>query len=132
MLSPYRKADRSLEYLRPVGVNVRSEMRRCDPDARCSPVYNEREKSDIVMIYEALRLCGLVPWFWHTDAPPNWHEAEVQSITATTPASAVFLGPNGWGERYHLPFARLAYESGRPTIPVLLPSSARSDLDRFP
>lgn len=95
-------------------------------------IFNNRENAAVTRIQQELRNRGLVPWFWDQDAGANWYQEEVDSIQKHTPVSGVFLGPAGWGPRYHTELTTIACQSGRPTIFVLLPGWQESDVNRFP
>ena len=95
-------------------------------------IYSNAERAAIKSIDEGLRARGLVPWFFEKDRSPDWLAAEEASIKGETPACAVFLGPGGWGQNYHLRFARLAYDNKRPIIPVLLAGWRREDQAAIP
>ena len=73
-------------------------------------IFNHRDQALVEVIDEGLRQRGLLPWLWDRDAPANWEAAEIASIKSA-PASAVFLGPSGWGP-HHLQFAQLAQGLG--------------------
>lgn len=92
-------------------------------------IFNHHDQKVVEVIDERLRQRGLLPWLWDRDAPAEWEEAEIASI-GSTPASAVFLGPAGWGPT-HLRFARLAQDLGRPIIPVVLPGWRSGDLPQL-
>ena len=95
-------------------------------------IFNGRDEDAVARIEEELRRRGLIPWFWRRDAGPNFLEDELASITQRTPVSAVFLGPAGWSLNFHRPFAEAAFQSGRPTILVLLPGWHADDVGAFP
>lgn len=84
-------------------------------------LYNNRDKAIIEQIDNGLRKRGINPWFHDRDVPPGeeWEREELASIKST-PASVVFLGPSGWGPTQRR-LARVAHDSGRQIVPVVLP-----------
>jgi hypothetical protein len=89
-------------------------------------IFNVQDQAQFVnWIDQELRNRGIRPWLWDRDARV-FDKDEVESIKST-PVSAIFLSPRGWGPN-HRRFAQLAHDENRPIIPIILERSNKQDL----